>query len=55
MGSLFHRYKHADKHTYKNTYIDHYFQRGSYQKLIKDEHLHPKNDIAEVLCNLVKQ
>ena len=55
MGSLFHRYKHTDKHTYKNTYIDHYFQRGSHQKLIKDEHLYPKNDIAEVLCNLVKQ
>ena len=40
----------------KQTNIDHYFQRGSHQKLIQDEHLHPKKtDIAEVLCNLVKQ
>ena len=40
----------------KQTDIDHYFQRGSHQKLIQDEHLHPKKtDIAEVLCNLVKQ
>ena len=40
----------------KQTDIDHYNQRGSHQKLIQDEHLHPKKtDIAEVLCNLVKQ
>ena len=40
----------------KQTDIDHYFQRGSHQKLIQDEHLHPKKtDVAEVLCNLVKQ
>ena len=39
----------------KQTDIDHYIQRGSHQKLIQDEHLHPKKtDIAEVLlCNLV--
>ena len=38
------------------TNIDHYFQRESHQKLIQDEHLHPKKtDIAVVLCNLVKQ
>ena len=31
-------------------------QRGSHQKQRLDEHLPPKkNDIAEVLCNLVKQ
>ena len=40
----------------KQTDIDHYFQKGSHQKLIQDEHLHPKKtDIADVLCNLVKQ
>ena len=40
----------------KQTDIDHYFQRGSHQKLIHDEHLHSKKtDIAELLCNLVKQ
>ena len=40
----------------KQTDIDHYFQRGSHQKLIQDEHLYPKKtDITEVLCNLVKQ
>ena len=40
----------------KQTDIDHCFQRLSHQKLIQDEHLHPKKtDIAEVLCNLVKQ
>ena len=39
----------------KQTDIDHYIQRGSHQKLIQDEHLHPKKtDIAEVLCSLVK-
>ena len=31
----------------KQTDIDDYFQRGSHQKLIQDEHLHPKKtDIA---------
>ena len=40
----------------KQTDIDHYFQRGSHQKLIQDEHLHAKKtDNAEALCNLVKQ
>ena len=40
----------------KQTDIDHYFQRGSNQKLIQDEHLHPKKtEIAEELCNVVKQ
>ena len=40
----------------KQTNIDHCFQRGNHQKLIQDKHLHPKKtDIAEVLCNLVKQ
>ena len=40
----------------KQTDIDHYFQRGSHQKLIHDEHLHSKKtDIAELLRNLVKQ
>ena len=34
----------------KQTDMDHYIQRGSHQKLIQDEHLHPKKtDIAEVL------
>ena len=37
----------------KKTDIDHYFQGGSHQKLIQDEHLHPKKThTAEVLCNL---
>ena len=31
-------------------------QKGSYQKQIRDAHLPPKKaDIAEILCNLVKQ
>ena len=53
MGSFFHRQKKPDLN--KQTDIDHYFQRLNHQKLIQDEHLHPKKtDIAEVLlCNLV--
>ena len=40
----------------KQTDLDHYLQEGSHQKQILDAHLPPKKtDIAEVLCNLVKQ
>ena len=36
--------------------LGHYLQKGSHQKQILDAHLFPKKaDIAEVLCNLLKQ
>ena len=53
-GMLFTQTKEARPN--KQTDIEHYLQRGSHQKQILDEHLPPrKTDIAEVLCNLVKQ